>query len=108
MTDFKAYDKELKAAGYSFDGRDVRDASGNAVAGVGAYNAVWFKDAAVEAIVSKPKAQRKAKPIEVEPEELEMVRARNAEGHFIADDPATPDVNEAWIVKTVKKAVKKK
>ncbi len=39
-------------------------------------------------------------------DELEMVRARNDKGHYIADDPDT-EVNEAWIVKTVKKAVKK-
>ena len=25
-----------------------------------------------------------------------MVRARNADGTFMADDPATPDVNEAY------------
>ena len=24
-------------------------------------------------------------------------RARNEKGHFIADDPATPDVSEAWV-----------
>lgn len=23
-------------------------------------------------------------------------RARNAKGHLVADDPTTPDVNEAW------------
>jgi len=40
-------------------------------------------------------------------DELEMVRARNDKGHYIADDPNT-EVNEAWIVKTVKKAAKKK
>ena len=37
-----------------------------------------------------------------------MVRARDEDGQFIPDDPETPDVNEAWVVKTVKKAVKKK
>jgi len=26
-----------------------------------------------------------------------LVRARNADGAFIADDPSTPDVNEAWV-----------
>ena len=26
-----------------------------------------------------------------------LVRARDAEGHFIADDPATSDVDEAWV-----------
>ena len=24
------------------------------------------------------------------------VRARNDKGHYVADDPSTPDVNEAW------------
>jgi hypothetical protein len=26
-----------------------------------------------------------------------MVRARNADGTFMADDPSTPDVDEAWV-----------
>lgn len=26
-----------------------------------------------------------------------LVRARDADGRFIADDPATPDVDEAWV-----------
>lgn len=51
--------------------------------------------------VSKPKAEKPK-------EELEMVRARDEDGQFIADDPSTPDVNEAWVVKTVKKVTKKK
>ncbi len=29
-------------------------------------------------------------------EETEIVRARNAKGRFVADDPSTPDVNEAY------------
>jgi len=48
----------------------------------------------------------KAKPA-VE-EKLEMVRARDEDGQFIADDPETPDVNEAWVVKTIKKVKGKK
>jgi hypothetical protein len=36
-----------------------------------------------------------------------MERARDENGHFIADDPDT-EVNEAWVVKTVKKVFKKK
>lgn len=32
----------------------------------------------------------------VEMEEDEPQRARNDKGHYIADDPSTPDVNEAW------------
>ena len=42
--------------------------------------------------------------------EPEMVRARNDDGSFKADDPATPDVNEAWEEKPVqaKKTTKKR
>jgi hypothetical protein len=29
-------------------------------------------------------------------EEPILVRARDEDGRFIADDPTTPDVNEAW------------
>ena len=28
------------------------------------------------------------------------VRARNADGTFMADDPSTPDVDEAWVPST--------
>ena len=45
----------------------------------------------------------------------EVVRARNEKGHFIADDPNTPDVNEAYVggkapakKKTTKKSTAKK
>jgi hypothetical protein len=37
-----------------------------------------------------------------------LVRARDDNGKFIPDDPATPDVNEAWIKKAVKKVTRKK
>ena len=43
---------------------------------------------------------------EVEVEETEMVRARNEKGHYIADDPNTPE-NEAWTTKIVKKVTGK-
>jgi hypothetical protein len=42
-------------------------------------------------------------------DESEPKRARNDKGQLIADDPATPDVNEAWEGgKAPKKAPKKK
>jgi hypothetical protein len=39
-------------------------------------------------------------------EETEMIRARNNKGHYIADDPTTPE-NEAWSTKVIKELVKK-
>ena len=38
---------------------------------------------------------------------LETVRARDENGHFISDDPATPK-NEAWVEKPKKKSPAKK
>ena len=35
------------------------------------------------------------------------VRSRNKKGHYVADDKSTPDVNEAWTTKRVKKTSKK-
>ena len=43
---------------------------------------------------------------DAEVEETEMVRARNEKGHYIADDPDTPE-NEAWTTKVIKKATGK-
>lgn len=59
------------------------------------------------------------KPVEAEPSEVVAVeapkpkRARTAKGKLAKDDPATPDVNEAWEggkapVKKAKKAPSKK
>ena len=40
--------------------------------------------------------------------EVKKVRARNKKGQLMADDPSTPDVNEAWTTKIVKKVTRKK
>ena len=70
------------------------------------------KEPAVLAFIAeqdKPKKTTKKKPApEVKTEEkLVMERATDEDGQLVADDPET-DINEAWIVKTVKKAIKKK
>jgi hypothetical protein len=41
-------------------------------------------------------------------QETKLVRARNEKGQLMADDPSTPDVNEAWTTKIVKKVKGKK
>ena len=35
-------------------------------------------------------------PEQSEPEQKPRKRAKDAEGKFVGDDPATPDVDEAW------------
>ena len=36
--------------------------------------------------------------------ETKKVRARNKDGTLKGDDPSTPDINEAWTTKVVKKS----
>ena len=40
--------------------------------------------------------------------ETVTVRAKVSKGKFVADDKSTPDVNEAYVTKTVKKSAPKK
>jgi|TARA_R110000823_G_scaffold298111_1_gene418382 sterol desaturase/sphingolipid hydroxylase (fatty acid hydroxylase superfamily) len=35
-----------------------------------------------------------------------QVRSRNKKGHYVADDKSTPDINEAYTTKRVKKKSK--
>jgi hypothetical protein len=35
-------------------------------------------------------------PEQPEPEQKPRKRARDTDGQFVGDDPATPDVDEAW------------
>jgi len=119
MKYYHKYKDALEAAGYSVDASGyVWDAMGNQSAGEDNYGNVQSKDPNVTDICRMaeanpkakkrpaPKVTKKEKPVVVET--LEVVRARDENGRLIADDPDTPDVNEAWVVKTVKKAVKKK
>jgi len=116
---YHKYQDALEAKGYRVDEHGyVWDDRGNQAAGEDNYGNVQSKDPNVTAICQeaemamtatpKPRAKKAKKKEETEVvETLEMVRARDENGHFIADDPSTPDVNEAWVVKTVKKVVKK-
>ena len=107
FTDWKT---ELEKAGYVVTADLVTTKRGDVLAGKDPYGGYYVNDSMVQTIIAKPVTVKKAAPVkkEISEEELEMVRARNEDGHFIADDPSTPDVNEAWVVKTVKKVAKKK
>ena len=86
---------------YRFEGDDKVVNSRGDVMAQKVYGEWSTKDPEVlEFILKKSKPKKKA---EVK-EELEMVRARDENGHFIADDPNT-EINEAWVVKTTKKIV---
>ena len=97
--------QKISALGYIVinHGQHVEDTNKNIVMSRNADGTYDTDNADLGAIV-KP-VVKKAKP-KKEKQELEMVRARDENGHYIADDPDT-EVNEAWIVKTVKKVIKK-
>ena len=96
---FSTHRKQLRAAGFAIIDNNVVDENNLIVAGIGPYSDVWSKSEAVDIIMSLPP----------DDEEVEvLVRARDEKGAFIPDDPATPDVNEAWVKKVAKKVSRKK
>ena len=119
---FNNKEKELSAAGYTVVDGQVLDASGGPVAGEAAYGDVWYADEHVEAIMAGEvmpslttttagSASNQAMVTVTEETtivETEVVRARNAKGQLVGDDPSTPDINEAWTTKIKKKVIGKK
>ena len=109
FTDWKV---ELEDFGYLVTEDLVTTKRGDVLAGKDPYGGYYVNDSRIQDIVSKKpstvkKITAKVKKVVKTDAELEMVRARDENGHFIADDPDT-EVNEAWVVKTVKKVLKKK
>lgn len=61
-------------------------------------------------MAQQEKEKKVSQRLSENPVVVEMVRARNEDGHFIKDDPSTPE-NEAWVEKPKAKkkpAAKKK
>ncbi len=116
---YEQYRDVLEANGYTVDDQGcVRDSMGNQAAAEDAYGNVQCKDPNVTELCrqaeASPTKKKKAAPKKAEPtpepeEEMEevTVRARNEKGHYIKDDPDTPE-NEAWTTKMVKKVTGKK
>ena len=110
MKYYHKYEKALVAAGYTVDSNGyVWDAMGNQAAGEDNYGNVQSKDPNVTSIcqvdelsgtarfLAKTKKIAKiAKKVKSAPEGKK--RARTDKGHYIADDPTTPE-NEAWVDK---------
>ena len=103
FTDWKV---ELEECGYVVTEDLITTKRGDVLAGKGPCGGHYVNNSRTQDILSKKpsavkKIVRKAKKIVETTTELEMVRARDKNGHFIADDPDT-EVNEAWVVKNKK------
>ena len=90
----------LNKHGYTVDEwGSVWDERGNQAAAEDRFGNAYANDPNVTEICTKEESSltSKAKKVvkKVTPK-LKKVRARNADGTLRADDPSTPDVNEAW------------
>ena len=98
MKYYLKYKGALEAKGYRVDEHGyVWDSAGNQSAGEDNYGNVQSKDeninyicAEADTAATKPKKPKKATP------PPGKKRARTAKGHYVKDDPNTPE-NEAWV-----------
>ena len=99
MSYFKKYEKALKAAGYRLNGKGVYDARGNHAALEDRFGTAYINDVRIKDIIAAEESKvlnKVKKTVKKATPKLKKVRARNADGTLRADDPSTPDVNEAW------------
>jgi hypothetical protein len=95
MKYYHKYQEALEAKGYRVDEHGyVWDSMGNQSAGEDNYGNVQSKDPNVNAIceaaaIAAVKPKKAAAP-------KGKKRARTAKGHYVKDDPNTPE-NEAWV-----------
>ena len=95
MKYYHKYQEALEAKGYRVDEHGyVWDSMGNQSAGEDNYGNVQSKDPNVNAIceaaaIAAVKPKKAAAP-------KGKKRARTAKGHYVKDDPSTPE-NEAWV-----------
>ena len=89
FTDWK---DELEKFGYVVTEDTITTQRGDVLAGKDPYGGIFVSDSRIQDILSK--------------EATKKVRARTDKGHFVKDDPNTPE-NEAWTTKVIKKATRK-
>jgi len=103
---FTDWQSELEKHGYVVTDDTVTTQRGDVLAGKDPYGGYYISDSRIQDIVSKKpnvkkQVKKAVKKVASKAAELVMERARDKNGHFIADDPNT-EVNEAWVVKNKK------
>lgn len=91
----KKFEKRLAVFGYFIKGPHVVNFRGDVVGSMNPYGGFESKDAKfLDALTKCMAVEEEEKPAKKAP--AKKKRARTQKGKFIADDPSTPDVNEAW------------
>lgn len=93
--DFKKYEKELNKAGYTISHDMVSNSRGDVVGQMDPYGEFHYSDAEMAKVICEAMRAEEEKPVKKKAA-TKKKRARDEDGHFKADDPSTPDVNEAW------------
>jgi hypothetical protein len=93
--DFKKYEKELNKAGYTISGDMVSNSRGDVVGQMDPYGEFHYSDDEMAKVICDAMQVEEEKPVKKKTV-TKKKRARDEDGHFKADDPSTPDVNEAW------------
>lgn len=96
-------DKEIKRVVYHYHRDHLTESggSGRAMAAM-ARNESESGNAAEAAkarTAADPSSEWEVRPVAKDADKAGMERARNANGRYKADDPATPEVDEAWVKK---------
>ena len=85
--DLKKHESKLNSIGYFVSSDQVTTPRGDVVGVTDPYGSFICDIKEILDIINKVEAKEKIK----------YKRARDKEGHFIADDPETLDINEAWV-----------
>ncbi len=96
MMMFKEHEKELNKKGYFFSSDKIVNKRGDVVASMNPYGEFDCKDQDLMVAICDCERAAADKPVKVKKAAPKKKRARDEDGHFKADDPSTPDVNEAW------------
>ena len=100
---FLDYKTKLEEHGYTVTADNVTTRMGDVLAAFDPYGSYWCVDSKVSEILSEEVPIEKI--AEVLRASSEKVRARTDKGHYVKDDPSTPE-NEAWTTKAIKKIAK--
>jgi len=99
--DLNKHKDALKKIGYGISADQVINSRGDVMGQCDPYGGFICSVKEIMDIVCPPKKVKPHTDLTQAPKvakkkKKKYVRARNEDGHFVGDDPSTPNINEAW------------
>ena len=99
--DLNKHKDALKKIGYGISADQVVNSRGDVMGQCDPYGGFICSGKEIMDIVCPPKKVKPHTDLTQAPKvakkkKKKYVRARNEDGHFVGDDPSTPNINEAW------------